>query len=161
MPDGSLGEIKDEITRDDTDENGAAFHTSPTAQTDKSRSWWQRIPRKWTTERENTDSTARDHLANERTFLAWVRTVVALIALGLGIAKLAPENGGLEIGLVVILLGGVLLVFSGLRYFDVKRALDSGDFRVLTGVIVLIEAVGSMFIIVVVILLLVQQHANI
>ena len=28
----------------------------------------------------NTASQARDHLANERTFLAWVRTVLALIS---------------------------------------------------------------------------------
>jgi putative membrane protein len=31
----------------------------------------------------------RDHLANERTLLAWVRTGLALMAFGLGIAKLA------------------------------------------------------------------------
>lgn len=31
----------------------------------------------------------RDHLANERTLLAWVRTALALVAVGLAIAKLA------------------------------------------------------------------------
>jgi putative membrane protein len=31
----------------------------------------------------------RDHLANERTLLAWVRTSLALVAFGLAIAKLA------------------------------------------------------------------------
>jgi putative membrane protein len=31
----------------------------------------------------------RDHLANERTLLAWVRTALSLVALGLAVAKLA------------------------------------------------------------------------
>jgi len=31
----------------------------------------------------------RDHLANERTLMAWVRTSLALVAVGLGVAKLA------------------------------------------------------------------------
>jgi uncharacterized membrane protein YidH (DUF202 family) len=32
----------------------------------------------------NTGSTARDHLANERTWLAWTRTSLGLVAFGLG-----------------------------------------------------------------------------
>ena len=40
----------------------------------------------------------RDHLANERTFLAWVRTAIALLGFGVLIAKLrfleiAPHGG--------------------------------------------------------------------
>jgi putative membrane protein len=37
---------------------------------------------------ENRDSTARDHLANERTFLAWVRTALGLIGLGVLLERL-------------------------------------------------------------------------
>ena len=33
-------------------------------------------------------STARDHLANERTYLAWLRTAVGAVGLGLAVAKL-------------------------------------------------------------------------
>ena len=33
----------------------------------------------------NTGSTARDHLANERTFLAWARTGLAFVGLGVAI----------------------------------------------------------------------------
>ncbi|KAH9923361.1 uncharacterized protein B0H18DRAFT_1015368 [Fomitopsis serialis] len=36
---------------------------------------------------ENTGSTARDHLANERTYLAWTRTSLGLIALGIGVER--------------------------------------------------------------------------
>ena len=35
----------------------------------------------------NTGSTARDHLANERTFLAWARTGVGFVALGVGLSQ--------------------------------------------------------------------------
>lgn len=35
-------------------------------------------------------STAAEHLANERTFLAWVRTNIALINLGFVLARLSP-----------------------------------------------------------------------
>jgi hypothetical protein len=35
----------------------------------------------------NTGSTARDHLANERTWLAWTRTSLAFAALGLGLDR--------------------------------------------------------------------------
>lgn len=34
---------------------------------------------------KNTGSTARDHLASERTFLAWIRTGLGFMALGIGI----------------------------------------------------------------------------
>jgi uncharacterized membrane protein YidH (DUF202 family) len=36
---------------------------------------------------KNTGSTARDHLANERTFLAWIRTGLGFIALGIAIER--------------------------------------------------------------------------
>ena len=36
---------------------------------------------------KNTGSVARDHLAAERTFLAWIRTGLGLVALGTGIER--------------------------------------------------------------------------
>lgn len=36
---------------------------------------------------ENSGSTARDHLASERTFLAWLRTGLGFIALGIAIER--------------------------------------------------------------------------
>lgn len=36
---------------------------------------------------QNTGSTARDHLASERTFLSWLRTGLGFIALGMGVER--------------------------------------------------------------------------
>ncbi|CAN8098740.1 unnamed protein product [Discula destructiva] len=38
---------------------------------------------------QNTGSTARDHLASERTFLAWLRTGLGFLALGIAIERFA------------------------------------------------------------------------
>ncbi|HOK48281.1 MAG TPA: DUF202 domain-containing protein, partial [Bryobacteraceae bacterium] len=43
-----------------------------------------------------TDASARDHLANERTFLAWLRTAVALISLGIAINRFSLYLSRLE-----------------------------------------------------------------
>ncbi|KAJ3048470.1 hypothetical protein HK097_010506 [Rhizophlyctis rosea] len=44
----------------------------------------------------NLDSTARDHLANERTFLAWARTGLGFVGLGVALEKFAHLGVALE-----------------------------------------------------------------
>ena len=87
---------------------------------------------------------ARDHLANERTFLAWVRTGVATIIFGFAIGRFsialrefmrfegrAIATPGLTTWLGVIsTLGGVLLIFAGLRRYRITKVqLDSNTFE--------------------------------
>ncbi len=43
-------------------------------------------------QRTDLESRARTHLANERTFLAWLRTGIALIGLGLAAAKFLARS---------------------------------------------------------------------
>eukprot|EP01132_Coremiostelium_polycephalum_P004267 gene4267-5339_t len=74
---------------------------------------------------ENKGSVARDHLANERTFLAWLRTALASIALGVALAKLGTSKAG---GLIFVGLGTIILLYSPLRYFQVYRMLLKGNF---------------------------------
>jgi len=62
----------------------------------------------------------RDHLANERTFLAWIRTSITIIALGFVVAKfgiLLRELGGTHVHPLTARAGGVvgvILVLSGI-----------------------------------------------
>jgi len=88
---------------------------------------------------ENTGSTARDHLASERTFLAWVRTGLGLIALGIAIerfSKLEPvfkrlvdntaatapsypkENGPVTLATYFTTLGSFTIIYGTIRYYD-------------------------------------------
>ena len=78
------------------------------------------------------DSRARTHLANERTFLAWFRTGIGLIALGLAAAQfLDPTGQGLVrvLATLVIGTGAVLVVVGMVRYDRGRKAIDATSFR--------------------------------
>lgn len=94
-------------------------------------------PQRWAREglrqRDNIGSVARDHLANERTYLAWLRTGFGTAALGLGVAKLLGEPGDwkpIVAGVLFVALGIVMLMYGTLRYFRIVRALDEGMMHV-------------------------------
>lgn len=75
---------------------------------------------------------ARFTFANERTFLAWIRTALALVAAGLAIVQLLPPFHGIRwgrhaIGIPLILLGAVVAVFSYIEWDANQRALRRGD----------------------------------
>lgn len=61
--------------------------------------------------------------ANERTFLAWIRTALGLIAAGVGLAAFAPElvRPGVREGLAIVLIAFGTLV-SGLSYPRWRRS---------------------------------------
>ena len=65
--------------------------------------------------------------ANERTFLAWHRTALALIGGGLAVSQLLPEfevPGGRDaLGIPLIVLGGLIAFTSYGRWADNQRAL--------------------------------------
>jgi putative membrane protein len=86
------------------------------------------------------DRRAREHLANERTLLAWVRTSLALIALGFVIARFAVFSRGLTTAAatnVTSTVFGIALVSGGfaaglvglVRFLRVKRQIDQDDFQ--------------------------------
>ena len=81
---------------------------------------------------DNTGSTARDHLANERTFLAWVRTGLGLVGLGVVLERLGvgTERFAVLAGLSLILFGGLSLIYALGRYLWVARHLEQGTFPV-------------------------------
>ena len=67
-------------------------------------------------------------LANERTFLAWIRTSLALIAGGVALVQLVPSFGiaGMRHGLSAFLVatGGILAVLSIRRWQQVQDAMS-------------------------------------
>jgi putative membrane protein len=77
------------------------------------------------------DPDVRFSYANERTFLAWNRTALALIATGLAVVSLLPKfhlGGGRRlIGVPLIALGAVLSVASYRRWYDNERAMRLGQ----------------------------------
>lgn len=74
-----------------------------------------------------SDPDARFSLANERTFLAWIRSALALVALGIAVATFVSTTGtrGLSVILAcgLIVLGGLLSFAAWLRWVQVERAL--------------------------------------
>ena len=87
---------------------------------------------------------ARDHLANERTFLAWVRTGAAIIVFGFAIGRFsiairqlsALQGHGVRTAGISVWMGsgtilaGLLLVIAGLfRYRRTRDRLDQGSFE--------------------------------
>lgn len=79
-----------------------------------------------------TEPDPRFTLANERTFLAWNRTALALVVAGLGIVQLLPPFPGVPWGrhllaLPLIVLGAILPAGGFADWKRNQRALRRGD----------------------------------
>ncbi|ELR98859.1 YidH family protein [Gloeocapsa sp. PCC 73106] len=82
-------------------------------------------------------SRIRDHLANERTYLAWMRTAVALMGFGVLILRLRafqppslPRPGfGWKLGLLFASVGLLTVFFSTLQYFAVRRDIEEDTYE--------------------------------
>jgi putative membrane protein len=86
-----------------------------------------------------------DHAANERTFLAWVRTAIAVMAFGFVIERfdlfvraLAPQSAFKQIaphgqrfanaaGLAFIAIGVAMIVIAGFRFVGTAKAIETDD----------------------------------
>ncbi|KAJ2480188.1 hypothetical protein IWW56_002610 [Coemansia sp. RSA 2131] len=98
---------------------------------------------------ENKGSVARDHLANERTYLAWIRTSLSMVTVGVAIRQLyrvsidlgneidpaadpsvSDPLAGKVLGVSFVALG-MTFVFVGLyRYFHSQLLMTKGKFPV-------------------------------
>ncbi len=89
-----------------------------------------------------------DHAANERTFLAWVRTAIAVMAFGFLVARFnlflriamqtAASGGGHPLvlrtggfgnvaGLTLIVAGTVMVIVAAIRFIRTGQAIDSPE----------------------------------
>ncbi len=101
---------------------------------------------------------ATEHLANERTFLAWIRTSVAVVSFGFVTGKLnvmlpslagqtAVANGvghKFPVGLLMVGFGGLLALLSAWRYFIVAQAIERGVVRPAWSVISVISLIVAL-----------------
>ena len=92
-----------------------------------------------------------DHAANERTFLAWVRTSIAVTAFGflverfdlflaamaptIALAKLSIHRSafGREAGLLLIVAGVAMVVLAAIRFARTAREIDAAEVMPGTG----------------------------
>jgi putative membrane protein len=86
-----------------------------------------------------------DHAANERTFLAWVRTSIAVMAFGFVIERFdlflqvaAPQLAGRQLsahgqafanvaGLAFIAIGVAMIVLAGIRFRQTAKDIESEE----------------------------------
>ena len=89
----------------------------------------------------------REHQANERTFLAWLRTSIALIAFGFAIARFGlflrqlqvsltqqeppthPIFNSENLGFILVIFGIATIALAAWRYNQVFHQIERGDYR--------------------------------
>lgn len=130
------------------------------------------------TDQHNTEKiikhqAASDHLANERTMLAWVRTGIGIIAFGFAVVKFSlfvkqvqlalglshngaiPKSHGYSsaIGIALVGVGAITLLLSYLRYRRTEKQLTEGTYHhspllivLLTGFIFIISLVLMVYL---------------
>lgn len=95
--------------------------------------------------RPTTSKKVTDHLANERTFLAWIRTGLATITFGFVVERfgLLLRELGLKsntvaassihyssfIGVTLTLLGVVIMIVSLLNFLHIRSSIDNEQFH--------------------------------
>lgn len=100
-----------------------------------------------------SSSNRRDHLANERTFLAWIRTSIGIMAFGFVVEKFAlfikqmslflshqgiqqtPELSHMHqsssslFGIFLVGIGALIALFAFFKYRRIERQIEEDDFQ--------------------------------
>lgn len=86
-----------------------------------------------------------DHLANERTFLAWIRTSIAIMGFGFVVAKFSlfirqlslafgskaimiSKTNSPAIGLSLVIIGAIMCLLAFIRYRTIETHLIKGTY---------------------------------
>ncbi|KAF2838422.1 hypothetical protein M501DRAFT_916661, partial [Patellaria atrata CBS 101060] len=135
---------------------------------DEQGSWWHRTVEKYgSVELENKGSVARDHLALERTFLAWVRTSLSFASIGIAITQLFRLNTtiaksdpsltpphlarlrhvGKPLGATFLFVALIILFIGFHRYFEAQYYIIRGKFPASRLGIVLVAGITSALVV--------------
>jgi putative membrane protein len=68
-----------------------------------------------------------DHSANERTFLAWVRTAIAIVGFGMAAARLGGGQPQVWTEVLMLLAGAVVVLLAFLRMRRVKQRISASE----------------------------------
>lgn len=110
-----------------------------------------------TDSKDKPKASASDHLANERTFLAWIRTSIALMGFGFVVVKfslfvrqlslavtghaITPSTGfSGVIGLSLVAVGALTALIGYLRYRRIEKQLIEGAFYPQSGLLLVLTA---------------------
>jgi putative membrane protein len=97
-------------------------------------------------EKTKSEGSAGDHLANERTFLAWIRTCIGIMAFGFVVVKFSLflkqisiilGKGGIDqskgyssvAGIVLVIVGAITAVLSYIRFKKTEKQLAEGYYK--------------------------------
>ncbi|MGI8950908.1 MAG: YidH family protein [Chitinophagaceae bacterium] len=118
--------------------------------------------------KNNAENKASDHLANERTYLAWIRTCIGIMAFGFVVVKfslfikelsmvlgkqLIIQQHGYSaiIGVFLVAFGALLTLFSFLRYKLTEKQLNVGTYKPSS----LLLTILTIFVVIIAILLVI------
>lgn len=102
----------------------------------------------------------RDHLANERTYLAWMRSAIALMGFGVLIVRLRilrpplapqPPGNGWKLGLAFSIVGLLMVLLSTQHYFGVRDDIERDTYNppdrwvILSSIAILLLGLGVIY----------------
>ncbi len=109
----------------------------------------------------NDDGKLRDHLANERTFLAWTRSSLGIMAFGFVVEKFSLflkeistllgkpnfshtpiflKGSSSFLGILLVALGALICILSFFKYKKIESQIDKGDFQRSEGLNILLTS---------------------
>jgi putative membrane protein len=91
-----------------------------------------------TPRRDRNPNRIRDHLANERTYLSWMRSSISLLGFGVLIVRIRvlrpplapqPPGYGWKLGLAFSIVGMLMVGLASLHYFGVRNDIENNEYE--------------------------------